>query len=57
MKRLIFTTLLMVSLSVFLNAQIKYHASYTKVALAGTSTLHNSTKPVLMFLKQHAACH
>jgi len=41
MKRLIFTTLLMVSLSAFLNAQVKYHASYTKISIAGTSTLHN----------------
>ncbi len=41
MKRLIFTTLLMVSLSVFLNAQVKYHASYSKISIAGTSTLHD----------------
>jgi polyisoprenoid-binding protein YceI len=41
MKRLFFTTLLMVSTVVFLNAQVKYQASYTKIAIAGTSTLHN----------------
>jgi polyisoprenoid-binding protein YceI len=41
MKRLISITLLMVSTVVFLNAQVKYHASYTKIAVAGTSTLHN----------------
>jgi len=41
MKRIIFTTLLMVSTVVLLNAQVKYHASYTKISIAGTSTLHN----------------
>jgi polyisoprenoid-binding protein YceI len=41
MKRLILATLLMMSLSVWLNAQVKYHASYTKISVAGTSTLHN----------------
>jgi polyisoprenoid-binding protein YceI len=41
MKRLIVATLLMMSLSVWLNAQVKYHASYTKISIAGTSTLHN----------------
>jgi len=41
MKRLILATLLMMGLSVCLNAQVKYHASYTKISIAGTSTLHN----------------
>jgi polyisoprenoid-binding protein YceI len=41
MNRLIFTTLLMVSLSLFLNAQVRYHASYSKISIAGTSTLHD----------------
>lgn len=41
MKRLIILTLLMVCTGAFLNAQVKYHASYTKVAIAGTSTLHD----------------
>jgi len=31
----------MVSLSLFLNAQVSYHASYSKISIAGTSTLHD----------------
>lgn len=41
MKRIIFLALLTVSLGALLNAQTKYHASYTKVAIAGTSTFHD----------------
>ena len=41
MKRIIFLALLTVSLSALLNAQTKYHAAYTKVAIAGTSTFHD----------------
>ena len=41
MKKLILTILLMVNLSVFLNAQVKYHASYTKTLIEGTSTFHD----------------
>jgi polyisoprenoid-binding protein YceI len=40
MKRLIFTTMLMLSTVVCLNAQVKYHASYSKISISGTSTLH-----------------
>ena len=41
MKRIIFLALLTLSLSSLVNAQTKYHASYTKVAIAGTSTFHD----------------
>jgi polyisoprenoid-binding protein YceI len=41
MKRLIFTTLLTISTVALLNAQVKYHATHTKISVAGTSTLHN----------------
>ena len=41
MKRIIFLALLTLSLSALVNAQTKYHASYTKVAIAGTSTFHD----------------
>ncbi len=41
MKRLLLTTCLTTILAVVLNAQVKYHASYTKVAVAGTSTFHD----------------
>jgi polyisoprenoid-binding protein YceI len=41
MKRIIFLVLLTLGLSALVNAQTKYHASYTKVAIAGTSTFHD----------------
>jgi polyisoprenoid-binding protein YceI len=41
MKRVILLALLTMSLSDFLNAQVKYHASYTNVAIDGTSTFHD----------------
>lgn len=41
MKRIIFLALITIGLSALLNAQTKYHASYTKVAIAGTSTFHD----------------
>jgi polyisoprenoid-binding protein YceI len=41
MKRLTITTLLILSFGVILNAQVKYHASHLKIAVAGTSTLHD----------------
>jgi|SRR4051812_38320225 polyisoprenoid-binding protein YceI len=41
MKRLFMTTALAIVSAIVLNAQIKYHASYTKVEIAGTSTLHD----------------
>ena len=41
MKRIIFLALLTLSLGALVNAQTKYHASYTKVAIAGTSTFHD----------------
>lgn len=41
MKRLIITTILVTTAAIALHAQVKYHASYSKVAIAGTSTLHN----------------
>ena len=41
MKRLIFITLMTLSVSVYLNAQVKYHATASKISIAGTSTLHN----------------
>lgn len=41
MKRLVFTTVLVVFASIFLTAQVKYHTSYSKISIAGTSTLHN----------------
>jgi polyisoprenoid-binding protein YceI len=41
MKRLSLTTLLIIILAVTSNAQVKYHASYTKIAIEGTSTLHD----------------
>jgi polyisoprenoid-binding protein YceI len=41
MKKLILTTFLMIILNVFLHAQIKYHAAYTKTLIEGTSTFHN----------------
>ncbi len=41
MKRLIISTLLIAIATIALNAQVKYHASNIKVAVAGTSTLHD----------------
>lgn len=41
MKRLILTTLLVTTAAIVLDAQVKYHASYTKIAIAGTSTFHD----------------
>lgn len=41
MKRSIITTLLMITLGVIVSAQVKYHASNIKIAVAGTSTLHD----------------
>jgi|ERR1051326_3400616 polyisoprenoid-binding protein YceI len=41
MKQLITTTILMTVIALTLQAQVKYHASYTKVAVAGTSTFHD----------------
>ena len=41
MKRLIFLALLTIGLSALVKAQVKYHASYTKVAIEGTSTFHD----------------
>jgi len=41
MKRLISTTILVAIATIAINAQVKYRASYTKVAVEGTSTLHD----------------
>ena len=41
MKRIIFLALLTVGTTSLLNAQAKYHATYSKVSVAGTSTLHD----------------
>jgi len=41
MKQLTLTIVLATILTTALNAQIKYHASYTSVSIAGTSTLHD----------------
>ena len=41
MKQLTLTIVLATILATVVNAQLKYHASYTKVAIAGTSTLHD----------------
>lgn len=41
MKRLIITTIWIATATIALNAQVKYHASYTKVAIEGTSTFHD----------------
>lgn len=41
MKKSYLTALLALTMAVALNAQINYHATYTKVSVAGTSTLHN----------------
>jgi len=41
MKKLIVTTILAAAVSVVLNAQTRYHAAYTNIAIAGTSTFHD----------------
>lgn len=40
MKKLLFT-MVVIATTIALHAQVKYHASYTKVAIDGTSSLHN----------------
>ena len=41
MKQLTLTIVLATILTAALHAQVKYHASYSKVAIEGTSTLHD----------------
>ena len=41
MKQLTLTIVLATILAAALHAQVKYHASYSKVAIEGTSTLHD----------------
>src|SRR5215831_15587701 len=41
MKKIFLALLLLVAMTTAINAQTKYHASYTKVAINGTSTMHD----------------
>jgi len=41
MKRSLLTMFSVITLTMLVNAQVKYHAYYAKVAVAGTSTFHD----------------
>jgi polyisoprenoid-binding protein YceI len=41
MKKIFLASLLLAAMTAAVNAQTKYHASYSKVAINGTSTLHD----------------